>query len=178
MHVPRGPARGCASHHSSIVQVHGSGERIRTTDLRVMSPTSYHCSTPRRSERRGRLQNQTDRRRRCALRRSIRVKMNRSGDRMGSIKILPARSRERPGSEPSAISNAQLHVLPRFHLRPINLVIFQGPYPVDPVGSLIFRRASHLDAFSAYPCRTSATRRCAWRHNRYTGGPSIPVLSY
>src|SRR5215469_3351312 len=27
----------------------GSGEWIRTTDLRVMSPTSYHCSTPRRS---------------------------------------------------------------------------------------------------------------------------------
>ena len=25
-----------------------SGEWIRTTDLRVMSPTSYHCSTPRR----------------------------------------------------------------------------------------------------------------------------------
>ena len=25
----------------------GSGEWIRTTDLRVMSPTSYHCSTPR-----------------------------------------------------------------------------------------------------------------------------------
>ena len=25
-----------------------SGEWIRTTDLRVMSPTSYHCSTPQR----------------------------------------------------------------------------------------------------------------------------------
>ncbi len=25
----------------------GSGGRIRTGDLRVMSPTSYHCSTPR-----------------------------------------------------------------------------------------------------------------------------------
>ena len=25
-----------------------SGEPIRTTDLRVMSPTSYHCSTPQR----------------------------------------------------------------------------------------------------------------------------------
>ena len=25
----------------------GSGGRIRTSDLRVMSPTSYHCSTPR-----------------------------------------------------------------------------------------------------------------------------------
>ena len=23
-----------------------SGDRIRTCDLRVMSPTSYHCSTP------------------------------------------------------------------------------------------------------------------------------------
>ena len=80
--------------------------------------------------------------------------------------------------EPSAISNAQLHTLLCFHVRPINLVIYQGPYPVNPVGSLIFRRASHLDAFSAYPYRTSATRRCAWRHNRYTGGPSIPVLSY
>ncbi len=26
----------------------GSGGRIRTCDLRVMSPTSYHCSTPQR----------------------------------------------------------------------------------------------------------------------------------
>ena len=26
-----------------------SGERIRTTDLRVMSPTSYLCSTPQRN---------------------------------------------------------------------------------------------------------------------------------
>ena len=81
-------------------------------------------------------------------------------------------------TEPSAISNAQLRTLLCFHVRPINLVIFQGPYPVDPVGSLIFRRASHLDAFSAYPFRTSATRRCRWHDNRYTGGPSIPVLSY
>ena len=28
----------------------GSGSWIRTNDLRVMSPTSYHCSIPRRSE--------------------------------------------------------------------------------------------------------------------------------
>ena len=28
----------------------GSGGRIRTCDLRVMSPTSCHCSTPRRSK--------------------------------------------------------------------------------------------------------------------------------
>ena len=61
---------------------------------------------------------------------------------------------------------------------PIKQVVYLRSYPVNPVGNLISRRASHLDAFSAYPYRTSATRRCAWRHNRYTGGPSIPVLSY
>ena len=27
----------------------GSGSWIRTSDLRVMSPTSYHCSIPRRN---------------------------------------------------------------------------------------------------------------------------------
>jgi len=74
-------------------------------------------------------------------------------------------------------SNAKLHgyPLPRASYQPAGLA---GALPGYPVGSLIFRRASHLDAFSAYPFRTSATRRCAWRHNRYTGGPSIPVLSY
>ena len=82
------------------------------------------------------------------------------------------------GAEPSAISNATLKRLPALHVRPINLLVWQGPYPVNPVGNLISGRASRLDAFSAYPIRTSATRRCPWRDNRYTGGPSIPVLSY
>ncbi len=198
----------------------GSGEWIRTTDLRVMSPTSYRCSTPRRTHAV------------YTMRQSSRAIPRSRGDRMAlapayfptaktaissalerftavfgmgtggttplspprpsgrratqaeqaSSKkrkwILPARCSERSGREPSAISNGQLHWLPSFHLRPINLVIFQGPYPVNPVGSLIFRRASHLDAFSAYPFRTSATQQCPWRNNWYTGGPSIPVLSY
>ena len=34
-------------HRASHTRI-GSGERIRTSDLRVMSPTSCHCSTPRR----------------------------------------------------------------------------------------------------------------------------------
>src|SRR5881409_3729470 len=29
----------------------------------------------------------------------------------------------------------------------------RGPYLVDPVGDLILKRASRLDAFSGYPCR-------------------------
>ena len=94
------------------------------------------------------------------------------------MRILPARRGEEGEAEPSTISNAQLRPLPAFDMRPIDLIVYQGSYPVGPVGNLISRRASRLDAFSAYPCRTSATRRCRWRDNRYTGGPSIPVLSY
>jgi len=53
--------------------------------------------------------------------------------------------------------------LPCVHLRPINLVVYQGPYPVNPVGDLISRQASRLDAFSAYPFRRSPTSRALGR---------------
>ena len=56
--------------------------------------------------------------------------------------------------KPSTISTAQLHPSPDFHMRPIKQVVYLRSYPVNPVGNLISRRASHLDAFSAYPCRT------------------------
>ena len=57
-------------------------------------------------------------------------------------------------TSPRPISTGRLHVLPRLHLRPINPVIFWGPYQVNPVGILILERASRLDAFSGYPFRT------------------------
>ena len=56
--------------------------------------------------------------------------------------------------KPSTISTAQLHRLPGFHMPPIEQVVYLRSYSVDPVGNLILRRASHLDAFSAYPDRT------------------------
>ena len=56
--------------------------------------------------------------------------------------------------KPSTVSTAQLHPSPNFHMRPIKQVVSLRSYPVDPVGNLISRRASHLDAFSAYPNRT------------------------
>ena len=56
--------------------------------------------------------------------------------------------------KPSTVSTAQLHPSPDFHMRPIKQVVYLRSYPVNPVGNLISRRASHLDAFSAYPCRT------------------------
>ena len=56
--------------------------------------------------------------------------------------------------KPSTISTAQLHRLPDFHMPPIEQVVSLRSYPVNPVGNLILRRASHLDAFSAYHDRT------------------------
>ena len=41
------------------------------------------------------------------------------------------------------------------HLRPLNLVVFQGSYLLlEAVRRLILRRVSRLDAFSGYPFPT------------------------
>src|SRR5207245_2383476 len=57
-------------------------------------------------------------------------------------------------SSPRPISTAQLKRLPVLHLRPINQLVSLGSYLVYPVGDLILRWASYLDAFSTYPIRT------------------------
>ena len=57
-------------------------------------------------------------------------------------------------TSPRPISTGQLHTLPCFHFRPINPVVYWGPYQVNPVGVLILERASRLDAFSGYHFRT------------------------
>jgi hypothetical protein len=56
-------------------------------------------------------------------------------------------------SSPRPISTGQLHALLHFHLRPIYLVVYKGPY-FRRMGNLILRLVSRLDAFSAYPLRT------------------------
>ena len=48
-----------------------------------------------------------------------------------------------------AISTGQLRGLPRFHLRPIDVVVYHGSQR-----DLVLRRVSRLDAFSGYPVRT------------------------
>jgi len=61
------------------------------------------------------------------------------------------------------VSTGQLHALRRLHFRPINPVVYWGPYQVDPEGGFISRRASRLDAFSGYPFQT-------WQTSRAPGG--------
>ena len=82
-------------------------------------------------------------------------------------------SRAQKGGSLRAISAARLNVSPRSHLRPIDVVVSDGP-----------RRRPHLGAGFALRCPQrlsppdAATRPCAWRRNRLTVGPSVPVLSY
>ena len=82
----------------------------------------------------------------------------------------------------------------RLRLRCISIGLLNGRYPLTlptyqtrhlrdtlfacAMGYLILRLASRLDAFSGYPFRTWLPGLCRWHDNRYTSGPSIPVLSY
>ena len=80
-------------------------------------------------------------------------------------------------SSPRAISTGQLHTLLRFHLLPINQVVFLGPYSTKD-------ERSHLRGCFTLRClqRLSrpyiATQLCRWHDNWCTRGTSIPVLSY
>ena len=80
-------------------------------------------------------------------------------------------------SSPRLISTGQLHVLPHFHLRPIDDVVYIEPY-------LIKSERSHLRGSFTLRClqRLSrpyvATQLCPWQDNWCTRGMSIPVLSY
>ena len=69
-------------------------------------------------------------------------------------RTVDAKSRWSRSQATRPISTGQLHTLPCFHLRPINPVVYWGPYLVNPEGDLILRRASRLDAFSGYPFQT------------------------
>ena len=73
---------------------------------------------------------------------------------------------------------SRLHMLPCFHLWPINLVVYQGPLGTLRSGRAILEVGFPLRCFQRLSGPNMATRRCAWRHNRNTSGSSIPVLSY
>ena len=91
---------------------------------------------------------------------------------------LRARASKQLDQASRPISTGRLNTLLCLHLRPINLLVSEGP-----LGSLPCGR-SHLEVGFALRCfqRLSdpdiATRRCRWHDNRYTRGPSVPVLSY
>ena len=77
-----------------------------------------------------------------------------------------------------AISTGQLNALQRLHLRPINLVIYEGPSGGLRPGRSHLQASFPLRCFQRLSLPHIATRRCDWRHNRYTRDTSTPVLSY
>ena len=72
-----------------------------------------------------------------------------------------------------AISTGQLHALLRFHIRPINVVVFHGSS-----GRSRFEVGFPLRCLQRLSRPHIATLHCGWRHNRSTRGVFVPVLSY
>jgi hypothetical protein len=68
--------------------------------------------------------------------------------------VEQAPGRRRGNQAARVISTGRLNALPRLHVRPINLVVYQDPAVPFGTGDLILGRAWRLDAFSAYPFRT------------------------
>jgi len=54
----------------------------------------------------------------------------------------------------SAVGTGPLRRSPAVHSQPIDLVVFQEPSHAIRAGNLVLKRASRLDAFSAYPFPT------------------------
>ena len=79
-------------------------------------------------------------------------------------------------SSPRPISTPQLHALLHFHPEPINLVVFKGSYSFDGISYL--EGGFTLRCLQRLSLPDLATLPWLWQANRYTSGPSIPVLSY
>ena len=72
-----------------------------------------------------------------------------------------------------AIRTARLRRLPGFHLRPIDVLVWHGPWGRPRLeGGFLLRCLQQLSRPHL------ATQLCRWRDNWCTRGASIPVLSY
>ena len=87
-------------------------------------------------------------------------------------------SKSKNGQAARLISTSKLHVLPRFHTWPINVVVFNEPSGGLRHGISYLGVGFPLRCFQRLSLPNIATLRCGWRHNRNTIGSSIPVLSY
>ena len=120
----------------------------------------------------------------CAQKRSVRVtgRLGATGLDLGLRKepVLPRRRMEKRRNDQAAraISIGQLNALRRLHLRPIDVVVFDGPSGGLRPGKPVLEVRFPLRCFQRLSNPHTATQRCHWRDNWYTGGASNPVLSY
>src|SRR6266436_4148180 len=92
--------------------------------------------------------------------------------------ISKTRIRKEYGQAARLISTSQLNTSLCFHIWPINLVVYQEPSGVLRPGTSHLVEGFTLRCLQRFSLPDVATRRCRWRDNRYTRGPSNPVLSY
>jgi len=76
------------------------------------------------------------------------------------------------------ISTGPLHVLPRFHFRPINVLVLDGTLGRYTPERSYLGVGFPLRCFQRLSDPFMATRRCPWQDNRNTRGTFDPVLSY
>ena len=96
----------------------------------------------------------------------------------GRVASVCSGSRRKNDQAARAISIGQLNALRRLHLRPIDVVVFDGPSGGLRPGRPRLEVRFPLRCFQRLSSPDTATQRCHWRDNWYTGGPSNPVLSY
>jgi hypothetical protein len=81
------------------------------------------------------------------------------------------------GQVSRAISTGKLNASLRLHTQPIKLVVYECPSAL--AGGRSYLEASFpLICFQRLSLPNAATQRCPGRDNWYTGGSSVPVLSY
>jgi hypothetical protein len=91
---------------------------------------------------------------------------------------MEMRGSDRRDQTSRAISSARLKRLPSVHLRPINLVVSQGPSGTLWSRSVHLGKSFPLRCFQRLSPRDIATGRCPWRNSPYTSGRFVSVLSY
>src|ERR1700731_4736424 len=82
------------------------------------------------------------------------------------------------GQASRLISIGKLNVSPRLHTRPITWSSSRSLQGSCDPGRSHLVEGFTLRCLQRFSLPDVATRRCRWRDNRYTRGPSNPVLSY
>jgi hypothetical protein len=82
------------------------------------------------------------------------------------------------GQASRLISIGKLNVSPRLHTRPITWSSSRSLQGSCDPGRSHLVEGFTLRCIQRFSLPDVATRRCRWRDNRYTRGPSNPVLSY
>jgi hypothetical protein len=90
----------------------------------------------------------------------------------------PVNGDQKKPSSPRTISTGLLHALPRVQIRPINLVVYQGPYSLKGDGRIHLEAGFPLRCLQRLSDPFVAKLRCPWQDNSYTRGTFTPVLSY